>query len=143
MCLFKCITSLVSENPFAVNVLTNPKNSWNLQKKYRYPTFSSLWAKLSYIKLFLIRCEISGPLVSSLTANCEYSRSNRENWPLPIQIKLSKKPSIFCCNFCCSFGIYIKFSMFWKINEPHRSSISWSFWLRKMYLFKRVTGLVS
>ena len=31
-CLFKCITGLVSENSLAVNVLTSPKNSWNLQK---------------------------------------------------------------------------------------------------------------
>ena len=34
-----------------------------------------------------------------LTANYEYSRSNRENLQLPIQIKLSKKPPIFCCIF--------------------------------------------
>ena len=143
MCLFKCITSLVSENPFAVNVLTNRKNSWNMQKRYCYATFSSFCAKLSYKKLFLIRSESLGPLFNTLTANYEYFRSNRENWPSPIQIKWYKKPSIFRRNFCCSFGIYIKFSMLWKINEPHRSSISWSFWLRKMYLFKRVTGLVS
>ena len=30
--------------------------------------------------------------LNTLTANYEYSRSNRENLPLPIQIKLSKKP---------------------------------------------------
>ena len=34
-----------------------------------------------------------------LTASYEYSRSNRENLPLPIQINLSKKPSIFCSIF--------------------------------------------
>ena len=32
MCLFKCLTELLSENSLAVNVLTSPKNSWNLQK---------------------------------------------------------------------------------------------------------------
>ena len=32
MCLFKCVTGLVSENPFAVNVLTSPKNSWDLRE---------------------------------------------------------------------------------------------------------------
>ena len=32
MCLFKCITRHLSENRLAVNVLTSPKNSWNLQK---------------------------------------------------------------------------------------------------------------
>ena len=30
-----------------------------------------------------------------LTANYEHSRSNRENLPLPVQIKLSKKPQFF------------------------------------------------
>ena len=33
MRLFKCITGPLSENPFAVNVLTNPENSWNLHKR--------------------------------------------------------------------------------------------------------------
>ena len=32
MCLIKCITGFLSENTLAVNVLTSPKNSWNLQK---------------------------------------------------------------------------------------------------------------
>ena len=92
MCLFKCITGLFSENPLAVIVLTSPKNSCNLQKKYFYPTFSSSIAKLSQKNLFLIRSEILGLLVNRLTANYEYSRSNGQNLLLLIQIKLSKKP---------------------------------------------------
>ena len=35
-------------------------------------------------------------LVNTLTANYEYSRSNRENLPLPIQMQLSEKPKAFC-----------------------------------------------
>ena len=31
-------------------------------------------------------------ILNTLTVNYEYSRNNRENLPLPIQIKLSKKP---------------------------------------------------
>ena len=31
-CLLKCIKSLLFENNFAVNVLTNPQNCWNLEK---------------------------------------------------------------------------------------------------------------
>ena len=34
-----------------------------------------------------------------MTAEYEYSRNNRENLPLPIQMQLSKKPKTFCCNF--------------------------------------------
>ena len=37
--------------------------------------------------------------VNTLTANYEYSRSNRENLLLPIQIELSKKPKILCWDF--------------------------------------------
>ena len=37
-----------------------------------------------------------------LTANYELSRSNRDNLPLPIQIKLPKKPKSFC-------GIFFNF----------------------------------
>ena len=44
------------------------------------------------MELFLIRSEILGLLVNTLTANYEYSRSNRENLPLPIQMKVLKKP---------------------------------------------------
>ena len=31
-CFLKCVKGPVSENPLAVNVLTSPKNCWNLQK---------------------------------------------------------------------------------------------------------------
>ena len=34
--------------------------------------------------------------VNTLTANDEYSRSNRENLPLPIQAQLPEKPKTFC-----------------------------------------------
>ena len=44
------------------------------------------------MELFLIRSEILGLLVNTLTANYGYSRGNRENLPLPIQMKVSKKP---------------------------------------------------
>ena len=38
-------------------------------------------------------------LVNTLTANYEYSRSNIENLPSPVQMQLSKKSKIFCCIF--------------------------------------------
>ena len=61
-----------------------------------YPTFSSFSARLSYKNFFLFRSQILGLLINRLTVNYEYSRSIRENLPLPIHIKLSKKPLIFC-----------------------------------------------
>ena len=40
----------------------------------------------------IIREALDVIYINSLTANYEYSRSNRENLPLPIKMKLSKKP---------------------------------------------------
>ena len=56
------------------------------------------------------------------TADDEYFRPNRENLSLPIQMQLSNKPKMLL--FYCSFGIYIEFWTFWKINEPNSLSIS-------------------
>ena len=39
---------------------------------------------------------MSRMLVNTLTAGDEYSRRNRENLPLPIQMQLSQKPKTFC-----------------------------------------------
>ena len=72
-----------------------------------------------------IQKQLKSIRLSTLTANYEYSRSNRENLPLPIQIKLSKKPSIFCCIFFFAFLEFkLNFQCSEKKNEPHRSSIS-------------------
>ena len=62
------------------------------EEKYFYPTFLSFWDKLSKKNLFLIRFEIVGLLDNTLTANYKYSRSNRENLHLPIEINSCKKP---------------------------------------------------
>ena len=77
---------------FGIEDVNESQKQLKSSEKDFYPTFSLFWAKLSEKNLFLIRSEILGLLVKTLTANYEYSRSNRENLPLPIQIKLSKKP---------------------------------------------------
>ena len=61
---------------------------------------------------------------ATLTANYEYSRRNRENLQLPIQIKLSKKPSTFCRISFAFLEFTLDFLCSQKKNEPHRSSIS-------------------
>ena len=47
MCLFKCITGLVSEKPIAVNVVNESQKLVQYAEKNFYATFSSFWAKLS------------------------------------------------------------------------------------------------
>ena len=114
--------------PFGSERVNESQKLLKSAEKCFYPTFSSLWTKLTEEKLFLIRSQISGLLVNPLTGNYEYSRSNRENLPLPIQIKLSRKPIIFYefffFFFYCIFEMYIKFPMFWRKHAGHTSSIS-------------------
>ena len=94
-------------------------------EKYFDPTFSSFWSKLSFKKLFFIRSEILKLLVNTLTANYEYSRSNRENLQLQIQIKLSIKPWSFLMYFFFSFYDYTSnFQCSEKKDERHRPNVS-------------------
>ena len=63
-------------------------------------------------------------LDDTLTGNYEYSRCNRENLPLPIQIKLSKGLTFFviCLKFLGSTKNFECSEK--KKKEPHRSNIS-------------------
>ena len=130
MCLFKCITVLLSENPLAVNVLTSPKNSWNLQKSTFILLFLHSQPKWVRKSLFSIRCDILGLLVYMLIVNCECCSSNGENLRAPILIQLSKKPQTFCDLFFAflvsiwNFQSSEKKKKKEKKNERHPSSIS-------------------
>ena len=124
MCLFKCITGILSENPLAVNGLTSLKNLITEKKitfilLFHYSKTNWVWKML-----FLIRSEILRLLVNTLTANCEYSRSNRENLLLPIQINLSKKPSTFCDIFLAFLVFTCNFKYCETKNKRQRSSVS-------------------
>ena len=96
MCLFKFIIGLLSKKLFIVNVLTSPKNSWNMQKRTFILFILHSEPNCFRNSLFSIRSEILGLLENTLIRNYEYSRSNRGDLLLPIQIKLSKKPETFC-----------------------------------------------
>ena len=70
------------------------------------------------------RSEILELLVNRLTTNDEYSRHNRENFRLPIQMHISKKPKEFCWNFLSFLEYTLNFEQFEKKNEPHSLSFS-------------------
>ena len=97
---------------------------------------------MSLKRLFLIRSEIFRLLVNTLTANYEYSRSNRHYLPLQIQIKLSKKLQ----TFGGIFFQFLKFSLNFQCCETNMSGICQivlSYWLRNMCIFKCITRIVS
>ena len=84
-----------------------PEKLLKSAEKYFYSIFGSFCAKLSQKKLSLIRSEILGLLVNTFTVNFEYSRSNRENLRLPIQVKLSENYRLFAALFL----------HFWHVHE--------------------------
>ena len=67
-----------------------------------------------YSAMFRHTSEISGLLPNTLTAEFEYSRDNRDNLPLPIQMKLSKKPKTFRSNFIAILVSTLNFEHFQK-----------------------------
>ena len=79
---------------------------------------------MSSEKLILIRSEILGLLHNTWPANYDYSSINRENLPLPIQIKFSKKTKTFWCSFFAFLESTLNFQRSEKKIEPHWSSIS-------------------
>ena len=139
MCVFKCITVLLSENPLAVNVLTSPKNSWNLQKSFLILHFlhsERKWVRKSF---FSIRCEILGRLVYMLIVNCEYGRCNGENLRLPIEIQLSNKPQSFCYLFFAFWYLYEISNVLKKKKKKKRMSVIIQVFLK---LLTRKYGLI-
>ena len=92
-------------------------------RKVLFPTFSSFGSKMIEQKLFLIRSQILGLLLNTLTANYELSRSSRDNLPLPIQSKLLKKRKSFWSIFFNFLDLHEIYNFLEK-NEPHRLIIS-------------------
>ena len=58
-----------------------------------------------------------------LTSNYDYSRSDRENLLLPIQLQLSDKLKTFSQFFIAFLESTSNFEHFEKKDEPHSSSI--------------------
>ena len=59
-----------------------------------------------------------------MTTDDEYSRSNSENLPLPIQRQLSEKLKTFSQFFIAILEGTLNLEHFEKRNKPHSSSIS-------------------
>ena len=114
---------LLSEKPLAVNVLTSPKYSWNLQKSTFILLFLHSQPKWVRKSLFSIRCDILGLLVYMLIVNCECCSSNGENLRLPIQIQLSKKPQTFCDLFFAFLVSIWNFQCSVKKKKKKRMSV--------------------
>ena len=102
----------VSEHPSTVNLLkgllTPTKSAWeNLCH-----IFASLSEKI-ILKIFpILKFEILGVFVNTLTANDKYAVQDSDSLQFAIQLQLSEKRKFFSSNFFSIYGIYIKFQTF-------------------------------
>ena len=89
-----------------------------------YPVFLLTCDKLSWKKFLLVRPEILGLFVNTLTADGKYSHNNRENFPQQIQMQLSQKAKLFS-GFLFAFPKFTSYSEYFeKKDESHSLSIS-------------------
>ena len=101
--------------------------SQNLLKsagQHFYPSFSIIWAKLSWKTSLFVRSEILGLPVNTLTVDDKYTHHTRENSPQPIQMWLSKKPKPFVIISLHFWNLYKILNILRKKKHvPHGLSI--------------------
>ena len=102
------LKSAVSEHPLIVNMLKSPKHLCNLDERHVfssclfimrdmsfYHVFSSLWWELISKKCSLVKFEILGVFVSTVTVDDKDPLPDFENLRLQIQMQLSLKRKPF------------------------------------------------
>ena len=106
--LDQSLKSAVSEHPLIVNMLKSPKHLCNLDERHVfssclfimrdmsfYHVFSSLWGELISKKCSLVKFEILGVFVSTVTVDDKDPLPDFENLRLQIQMQLSLKRKPF------------------------------------------------
>ena len=79
---------------------------------------------MSWNKLLLVRSEILGQFVNTLTADGKYPRHNAENFLEQTEMILSRKPKFFSGFSTAFVGSTSNSEYFENKDEPHSLSIS-------------------
>ena len=91
---------------------------------------SSPWEIFSCKKSFLVISEMLRPFVNTMTPDENYFLCNRENLPIPIQMKLSKELKIFSQFFTALLRSTFNFEYFEK-NTSLRGYVFPDLWNAK------------
>ena len=85
--------------------------------------FPWIWDKMSWKISVLVRSEILGLFVNILTAECQYSRRNMQNFPQQLQKQLSQKRKAFSGFFIAFLICPSSLEHFQKKDEPSSLSV--------------------
>ena len=88
-----------------------------------YRIHRSLPKKLNWKKSLLLKCQILGLLVNTLSADENYAVLNKDNLTIPIQMQLSQEQKTFSQFFAEFLKSRLNFKRFEKEDEPHRFCI--------------------
>ena len=118
VCLLKCLKGPCFRAPCGSHFVNRCEKRQKSARKHFYLILLSLWDKLNCKTSLLVRSEILGLFVKTLTAGYMYSRYNRETFPQPIQMQLSKKPETFSEVFI----VFLK----WASDFEHFETKRWA-----------------
>ena len=123
MWLLKCLKGPTSEYVTVSNVLAGCEHCSNQRGQNIYQMFPWIWDKLSWKKSGLVRSEILGLFVKTLTGEYQYSRRNMQKFPLQIQTQLSQKQKAISQFFIAFLKYTSSSEHFEKKDEPSSLSI--------------------
>ena len=87
-------------------------------------TIPLIRGRASRKKLVLVRSEVLGQFVNTMTADYKYFRQNLENLPEQVQTQISLKPKTFAGFFIASLKSTLNLEYFEKKDESHSLSIT-------------------
>ena len=93
-------------------------------RKSFYTTIALIWERTSRNRLVLVRSEVLGQLVNTLTADYKHSAWNRENLPQQVQTLISKETKTFSGFFIAFLKCTLNLEYFEKKDQSHSLSIT-------------------
>ena len=87
-------------------------------------TIPLIWFRASRKRLVLVRSEVLGQFVNTMTANCMYFRQNLENLRQQVQTQICLEPKTFSGFFIASLKSTLNLEYFEKKDESHTLSIT-------------------
>ena len=87
-------------------------------------TIPLIFGRTSRKRLVLVRSEVLGQFVNTMTADYKYFRQNLENLPQQVKTQISLKPKTFSGFFIASLKSTLNLEYFEKKDESHSLSIT-------------------
>ena len=89
-----------------------------------YTAIPLIWGRTSRKRLVLVRYEVLGQFVNTMTAVYYYFRYNLENLPQQVQKQISLKPKTFSAFFIALMKSTLNLEYFEKKDQSHSLSIT-------------------